>query len=777
MIRANYIINFIVLTSLMICPFQSGFAEQFKEIDLSTGWKFSPGDDLNWANPSFDDSKWIDILSNLVWESQGFEKHDGYGWYRLKVDFPLELKQAALKKGFELHIGKVNDCDQTFLNGLLIGQNGRLLHYGSEATEDFISERTSAAIERNYVIQADDERILWGQPNVIAVRVFDKGNNGGLFGSRPHIRVLELSDIIQILPDESDFAMRGSGNFYKSVIIKNTSPKYEYSGILKITVLESETQKMLLKEAENITLKPEQRQEMNFTFNSSFYKPHTVYYEFSESSFENVIISQQVPYLRTPKALPSPKINGPKIYGVRPGSPFLYRVPATGQRPMTFSCENLPEGLAIDNSTGIISGKISDQGEYETTLVARNQFGNDTRTFKIVVGNRLALTPPMGWNSWYIHYDRITDELMRQSADAMVNSGMADYGYQYVNIDDCWMVKADSEDPVLGGPQRETDGTLLANKRFPDMNAMTNYIHSKGLKAGLYISPGLRTCSGYTGSYGHERQDAETFAKWGFDFLKYDWCYYSEIAQDHSREELIKPYRQMWDELQRLDRDIVLNLCQYGMGDVWEWGGQVGNCWRTTGDLGLESASDMPGFFAIGMSNAQHWEYAQPGGWNDPDYILIGWVGNAYKMGEGEKTKLTPDEQYFYMSMWSLMAAPLIFSGDMRKLDPFTLNVLCNSEVIDVNQDPLGKQAKILRQNVNELILVKDMEDGSKVIGLFNLTKQKSSIAINWSEINVAPIQKVRNLWQQKDLGEIQTQFVEKVPPHGVVMVRVENAE
>ena len=218
---------------------------------------------------------------------------------------------------------------------------------------------------------------------------------------------------------------------------------------------------------------------------------------------------------------------------------------------------------------------------------------------------------------------------------------------------------------------------------------------------------------------------------------------------------------------------FVLNLCQYGLGNVWEWGGEVGNCWRTTGDLGLENSGDMPGFYRIGISNAQHWPFAGPGGWNDPDYILIGWVGSAFQMGEGQKTKLTPDEQYFYMSMWSLMAAPLIFSGDMAKLDPFTLNVLCNHEVIDVNQDELGRQAKIFKHEDNELILVKEMADGSKAIGLFNLDKQSKNLSIEWADLSLNKNQQVRDLWRQEDVGRFERKFEQTVPGHGVFFMRV----
>ncbi len=492
-------------------------------------------------------------------------------------------------------------------------------------------------------------------------------------------------------------------------------------------------------------------------------------------------------FILTPPAPESPVINGPARYGVRPGSPFLFRIPCTGKRPVEFSVEKLPDGLSLDPVSGIITGKISKRGTFKMKIKAKNERGTDSKPFSIVVGDTLALTPPMGWNSWYIHYDRVSDSIMRNAADQMIETGMADYGYEYVNIDDCWMIKADSDDPEIGGDLRNKDGRLRTNRRFPDMKSMTDYIHSKGLKAGTYISPGPTTCAGYAGSYGHEAMDAQTFAEWGFDFLKYDWCSYGRLAQGTTREDYMAPYILMWNELKQPDRDIILNLCQYGMGEVWKWGGQVGHSWRTTGDLGLSAGYGMPGYFYIGRSNAEHWEYARPGAWNDPDYILIGWVGSAFKMGEGQKTRLTPNEQYSYMSMWSLMAAPLIFSGDMGKLDPFTLNILCNSEVIEVNQDPLGHQGRIIRDTGNEFIMVKELVDGSRAVGLFHTTtdlddpadyfdwgeRSPVNLSITTTELGLGESVEIRDIWRHKDLGTFSEVFETEVPYHGVVFIRV----
>ena len=473
--------------------------------------------------------------------------------------------------------------------------------------------------------------------------------------------------------------------------------------------------------------------------------------------------------LRTPPPTLQPHINGPEVLGARPGRPFIFRVPCTGHRPIAFKVTGLPPGLNLDVERGIVSGRAPDQGGvYVMKIGATNEHGTAHRKLKLIVGDTLALTPPMGWNSWYIHYDRVTEQHMRAAADQMIATGMADVGYMYVNIDDCWMKKRGNE------PYRDADGVILPNAKFPDLRGMVEYIHSKGLRAGTYISPGPWTCAGYVGSYGHEATDARWFADSGFDFLKYDWCSYGSVATGEGLERLQRPYRIMAELLKRQDRDIVLNLCQYGMGNVWEWASEVGgHCWRTTGDLGLEAGGRLPGFYQIAMKNMPHWEHARPGAWNDPDYILIGWVGDARGMSEGRPTTLTPNEQYSYMSLWCLMAAPLIFSGDMEKLDEFTLNVLCNPQVIEVDQDPLGRQGRPVFRDADTLILAKPMEDGSIAVGVFNLDEVERSIVITWDMLKVRGPQRVRDLWRQKELGIFEDRYETRVGRHGVEFVKI----
>ena len=263
----------------------------------------------------------------------------------------------------------------------------------------------------------------------------------------------------------------------------------------------------------------------------------------------------------TPKPPETPRINGARIFGVRPGHPFLFTIPATGRRPMEFAVDGLPEGLNVDPQTGQITGAIKDRGQYVVTFRAKNVLGEAQRKFTIVCGDALALTPHMGWNSWYVWQDRVTDKIMRQAADAMVFTGLIDHGYMYVNVDDMWMVKPESADPLLGGQPRDAEGHINPNKRFPDMKALTAYIHSRGLKAGIYTAVGQLTCCRGMGVYGHEEQDARRFAEWGFDFLKLDWCFYfGNVPKRYGLPGWQEPYRLMGDVLKTLDRDLVFNF-------------------------------------------------------------------------------------------------------------------------------------------------------------------------------------------------------------------------
>lgn len=475
----------------------------------------------------------------------------------------------------------------------------------------------------------------------------------------------------------------------------------------------------------------------------------------------------------TPKPSAKPKINGAKVFGVRPDSPFLFTIAATGTRPMSFFAEQLPAGLQLDTLTGQIQGKISAPGSYQCSLIASNALEVVKRPFRIECGDRIALTPHMGWNSWYVWENNVTDKIIRDAADAMVSSGMIQHGYQYINIDDCWAIKPGSSDPTLMGTERDDQGRILSNNRFPDMKALTDYIHSKGLKAGIYTSPGRLTCASFVGSYEHELDDVQRFVEWGFDFLKYDWCSYGkEIPSSPTLEDMQKPYWLISKCLNIQPRDIVLNLCQYGMSNVWEWGGLFGQSWRTAGDLGLSFEKIAHQIYTDGFGLEGKQSYHKPGQYNDPDYILIGILSNW--KGQRIPTPLTPDEQYTHVTLWSLLAVPLIFSGDITQMDEFTLSLLTNDELIEVNQDPLCIQAHCIKKEGDVQVWMKALEDGSRAVGIFNMDDVfHKEATILWSELGIEGEHRVRDIWRQEDIGMLKDSFKTRINPHGCIALRI----
>ena len=492
------------------------------------------------------------------------------------------------------------------------------------------------------------------------------------------------------------------------------------------------------------------------------------------------------PYILTPKAPATPRINGASVFGVRPNSPFIYHVPATGDRPMKFSASGLPKGLKIDAKRGDISGRLSKRGTYIVTLKVQNSKGKAEKKFRIECGDQIALTPPLGWNSWNCFAGEVSAEKVKRAADAMVKSGLINHGWTYINIDDFWNNHRDSKDESLRGALRDEDGKIMPNSRFGDMKELADYVHSLGLKIGLYSSPGPWSCGGCAGSYGYEEQDAQSYADWGFDYLKYDWCSYGNVINGlpdndpynvsslsynggSKLETAMKPFEIMGQYLRQQPRDIYYSICQYGMSDVWKWGGSIGgNSWRTTNDITDTWAS----MSDIALNQDRTAPYAKPGNWNDPDMLVVGHVG----WGNTHPSKLKPDEQYLHISLWSLFAAPLLIGCDMEKLDDFTLNLLTNDEVIAVNQDPLGKQATCVQTDGDFRVYTKELEDGSIAVGFCNFGLDIVDVAYSdFEKLGIEGVQTVRDLWRQKDIASIDTQkdnLSLKVPVHGVLLYK-----
>ncbi len=362
--------------------------------------------------------------------------------------------------------------------------------------------------------------------------------------------------------------------------------------------------------------------------------------------------------------------------------------------------------------------------------------------------NGLALTPPMGWNSWNKFGCKIDERTIREVADAMASNGMKEAGYQYIVIDDCWQVARDAQ------------GNIIADaKTFPSgIKALADYVHSKGLKFGIYSDAGTGTCQNRPGSWGYEFQDARQYAEWGVDYLKYDWC-------NNGGQNSVAAYSRMRDALKACGRPIVFSICEWGSTKPWTWAPPIGNLWRTTGDiqdcwvckkdwggLGVVEILDLQ----VGLESA-----AGPGHWNDPDMLEVGNGG------------MSNTEYQAHFSLWCLLAAPLMAGNDIRSMKPEIRDILTNKEVIAIDQDPLGRQGRKVRDDGDFEVWAKPLADGNRAVILLNRSAAAAPIAVKWAEIGYPEKFKavVRDLWQKKDLGEFSGSFSASVPSHGVVMV------
>ena len=500
---------------------------------------------------------------------------------------------------------------------------------------------------------------------------------------------------------------------------------------------------------------------------------------------DEIVVPDYSAYILTPKAPDTPRINGPKVYGARPKADFLYRIPTTGVRPMRFSVKGLPRGLKLDADKGIISGKARRRGSYRVQITATNALGSDSRELRIEIGDRIALTPPLGWNSWNCWGISISQERILESARALVESGLADYGWSYVNIDDGWQ-------GLRGGQWN----AIQPNKKFHDMKELGDSLHARGLKFGIYSGPWCSTYASHIGSscdnadgtywwvqqglvdencrldrsklgkeeirnfgkYSFAAADARQWAAWGVDYLKYDWNPNDEWWM-----------RDMCEAIDATGRDILYSISNSSRVTIAQALLKYAQCWRTTNDIRdtWESMS------TIGFEGQDRWAaFRGPGHWPDADMLVLGKVGWGRKM---HWTQLTPWEQYTHITLWSILASPMLLGCDMAMLDPFTLSLLCNSEVLDVNQDPLGLQGVRFASGEGHLTYVKPLEDGTIAVALFNLSEEEQVLGFAPKKLGVFGDQTVRDLWRQKDVGTVayKDRWEVAVPPHGCAFYRI----
>lgn len=454
----------------------------------------------------------------------------------------------------------------------------------------------------------------------------------------------------------------------------------------------------------------------------------------------------------------APCINPPYIIGNYPETTFLFYIPTSGERPMAWEAEDLPKGLSLNSETGIISGKVTDAGEYTVMLTATNRLGENKQQIIIRIGEELALTPPMGWNSWNTFGRHLTESLIMEIADAMVKNGMRDLGYAYINIDDFWQLK-----------ERGADGHIQINKeKFPNgIKYVADYLHERGLKLGIYSDAAEYTCGGVCGSIGYEDVDAKDFADWGVDLLKYDYC-----GAPFGQQEAIERYTKMGKALRATNRSIIYSVCEWGQREPWKWAKQVGgHYWRTTGDIGDHWSNKVigPGLGVMEITdmNASLSEYAGPGGWNDPDMLIVGISGTSMSIGGNNKGGCSDEQYRSHMSLWCMMASPLLCGNDIRTMSRETFETLTNRNIIAINQDVLGKQATRSIHADYFDIWVKPLSNNEMVIACLNRSDKLLDVLIDSKTIpGLTTNAEIKDVWAGRNLGKLSDGLNVKLEPY-----------
>ncbi len=472
----------------------------------------------------------------------------------------------------------------------------------------------------------------------------------------------------------------------------------------------------------------------------------------------------------------APEFHGAKVIGNYPNTELIFTVPATGERPITFSAENLPTGLTLDPVTGIIQGYVMDTGEYKTKITAANAKGKTEEELKILIGDKLCLTPPMGWNSWNVFTKNIDETMLMEIADAMVNSGMRDVGYQYINIDDFWHAAS-----------RDSSGRPVADpKKFPrGIKYLADYIHAKGLKLGIYSDAGTLTCGKCFGGYGYEEIDAKTYAEWGVDLLKYDFCHVPL-----KKKEAITRYTKMGNALKSSGRSIVYSICNWGLFAPWKWAPATGgHYWRTTPDIFDTWKGGNPFMMSVmKIIRRQNriLQYGKPGQWNDPDMLIVGNYGKGNATSWKGKFKGMSDLEYqSHMSLWAMMNAPLLASCDLRKMNLPTRNILLNADLLAINQDEWLMSTYVTKSGKDLWIYRKRLSNGSIATAIFNPNDEKIEKTFGRAELTglqtcipdqVTPLS-IYDVWQHKVTGELIWETIITLQPHETKVLLMRLAE
>lgn len=461
-----------------------------------------------------------------------------------------------------------------------------------------------------------------------------------------------------------------------------------------------------------------------------------------------------------------PKLNGPKTIGIKSGATILHTLPITGERPLELVATGLPSGLKLSATAGTITGRVTKKGEYNATISIKNSKGKTEENIKIIVGDQVALTPPMGWDGGE-HYEFMDQGKLKHIYESMMKYDLINHGYNYIIIPDSWQGKRGGKHMAL----------MPDSSHYPDLKKTIDHLHHEGFKVGLYSTPWVLSPKKYLGGsadsadgiivrhqdftkdrrigkYSFHKQDAKQWADWGIDLIKYEWQPLD-----------IRNARLMSEELKKNHKDILLwasGNASYLEASEWQ---RIANIWNTT-------ERDLQNWDSLKVSDElqEQWSpFTGPGHWPNPGRL----GADSYAVGKLNPTPLSQAEKMTQFTMWSLLSAPLFLQGDMSELDDFTVSLITNDEVIAIDQDAQGIQARKVFSKDQTLALAKSLQDGSIALGLFNKDNVKKKISVTWSDLGITGTRLVRDVWMQHDLGKLKDLLEIEVPPHGVVLVKI----
>ena len=733
--------SFLFIVAVLI--FQSCLTSYQPEIIILDDWHYRTADRGDFAKKQIDLQGWNSVKAGAYLSQFDEPAVDGYVWFRTKVRITDDLKlYSYLNDSLLFDFKQINGPDEFYLNGRLVGRNGRMIK--NDRGMNDLSAFKDISGKRQYTLSAEDSLIHWNETNTLALRIYADDQARLLAAPNPSVSMKDFKDYVSIDQHFTDFHFITRDSLQKDIRIRNHSNHYTFSGSLELSVMPASGDESVYQESREMTLKPGEKTKLTSHFPLTEPSGYVLNYRFIEQNSKFYFTQEEkIPELLTPPTGIAPSINYPRIAGFTPSSAVLFRIPVSGRKPMTISSGDLPAGLTIDQDKPVIRGRLPAAGTYNFTVVANNNHGSDSAAFTFRVGNQISLTPPMTWNNKDYLNCRLEAGDVVDVSSSLVQSGLTDMGWHYVNIYDCWQRNA----------RNQNNRILYGNNRFPDIQDLASQLHDSGLKLGLYSAPASTTCQGYPGSAGNEYTDAWTWNAWDVDYLTYEYCPGPDSVNPVQNSLLRRSVFNMGNALQSISRDIiyhvVLNDRQIRINDNYHVNA-------------LAHQSDSIDIREMMYGKYDSIPFQEAGYWHDFGNLSIG--------SQFERRFDNADQLYSYVSFMALLPSPWMISIHPDSLSVFTRNLLTNKEVIGIHQTSVKRFPKIIKINHHYIVWQKVMSDSSIVYGVFN--KKNESRYVDMREITGMKEHSGRDVWRQKTLESLGETDSIKLDAWGVRLIK-----